>query len=244
LLSTGARSRWGVQLSRFCMGAMGWCGYTTEGSGRQVALRPFILFEGGFPMRGHNFRVGLIPLLGLMAACDSVPITEPETALASAPLNAPVYRASGGGTFVFPNGRSSYGFHASVHGTGAVKGQFELHFTNPQPVDLHGVVTCLDVDFDGFGDGPVAWFGGVVSRSSGPLWPVGQHFVWQVQDRGEGAKALPDLVSSFFPLLDESCVERPDFVMRPWTNGNVQISRAARPLWNPGGLGGVPRRTF
>lgn len=154
----------------------------------------------------------------LLQGCDA-PATAPahQDVELTASVNAPVHRASGGGTVDTDFGRSDYAWHASIDGAGNVSGQFELHFTSTD-ANIHGDVTCLVVD------GNRAWLGGVVTRTSDPsLVADGQNFVWRAVDNGEGANAAPDQVSSYFLTAANRCALKILYATRVWSNGNVQI---------------------
>lgn len=162
--------------------------------------------------------LALLGTAAVLAACGSA--TEPRL-LASDPLlksdNAPAHLVSGGGTVDVTLGRSTYAFHASMNGAGAVSGSFELHFTSVD-ANVHGTITCLVVD------GNTAWLGGVTTRSSDEsLVPVGREFDWVAQDNGEGANAAADRISGFRVGSAARCLLMQDFLARDWTNGNVLV---------------------
>jgi hypothetical protein len=135
--------------------------------------------------------------------------------------NAPVHQVSGGGTVDVPAGRSTYAFHASMDGNGAVKGRAQIHFSSA-PLKIGADVTCLVVD------GNRAWLGAVITNSDaeeGSFWVEGAAFWWSAQDNGEGANADSDLVSAYRGTFQgaEVCLEKREVFEREWTNGNVQI---------------------
>lgn len=173
---------------------------------------------GGVP---GKYLLSLLCAVALMG-CDSDTAVEPEmTPSFAMAAGAPVHQVSGGGTLETPNGRSLYTFHASVNGAGAVKGQFELHFTSAD-VSVHGDVTCLVVD------GNDAWLGAVVTRSNleAGFFAVGGDFSWRAQDNGEAANAEPDRVSRFRGRLSaDDCNTKwtPLLPLNEWPIGNVQI---------------------
>lgn len=153
------------------------------------------------------------------AGCESSTIVEPDMDPSFARSgSAPVQSVSGGGTVDVTAGRSTYAFHASINGAGAVKGKFELHFSS-SPTQVHGDVTCLVID------GNQAWLGGVITRSNDEgAFGVGGEIVWSAEDNGEGKNADPDRVSAFFGGLDaDVCLTKFAVGTNEWSNGNVQI---------------------
>lgn len=156
-----------------------------------------------------------------LVACDDPAPADPVSGVSlSRGGNAPVARASGGGTADIQDlGRSKYAFHATVNGDGEVKGTFDLHFTTID-AEAHGDITCL------FVSGNRATMIGRVDRATGPdAAAISPFIIWSVVDNGEGANAEPDRVSSFSPSGGTFCR---GFLGTgtEWTNGNVQVSGA------------------
>ncbi len=162
-------------------------------------------------------------LAAAVAAChDDAPTVPDDGPLFARVGSRPVYQVSGGGSVVRedPAGprRSVYAFSATLDATGKASGQAEVHFTS-SPANLHIAVTCVVVR------GNQAWLSGPVTSSDNPEFYVGGVFLWRVQDQS----AAPDRISSFvwqpeqnFP--PSACLWQPQsLIMRPWTNGGVQI---------------------
>jgi hypothetical protein len=167
----------------------------------------------------HLATLGACALLAV--ACDSPAasrLTGVNMAAFAKSDNAPVHRASGGGTVDVAQGRSTYAFHASVDGAGNAKGVFELHFSSVD-ANVHGDVTCLSVV------GNFARLTGVVTSSSdATLIPVGTIYHWQAVDNGEGANAPPDLITAYYRVVTPNFCEYGDLPDNTWTNGNVQVN--------------------
>ena len=137
---------------------------------------------------------------------------------------APVHRVTGGGKLDISNFDPSlppetYAFEASVDADGHVRGQMQVHFSDPL-VSIHAEVTCLAVS------GSDAWLGIVVTASDDPtVLAVGAQRWVRVRDGGEGATAEPDRMGFFLPGGGAArCTERrPVALPFAWLHGNVQV---------------------
>ena len=163
-----------------------------------------------------------------LSACDGAP-TSPPDGLGLTPSfsngGGPVFKVTGGGsvvrTDILGSPREIYGFNAQKDGSGAVKGQAEVHFPSDN-LNMHIDVTCLSIS------GNNAWLSGPVTRTDLPDdFPVGTVFVWRVVDNGQGKAADPDRISNFFfnptNFPPDQCNAQQNFATFPWTNGNVRI---------------------
>jgi hypothetical protein len=118
----------------------------------------------------------------------------------------------------------TYSFSAIVHPNGGVAGQFEFLFVNDGgSARVHGSVDCVTI----FGNR--ARIGGTVRHSSDEtVFSVGQHFIWNVTDNGEGNNDSPDTGSPLLGLPssvppDPFCLAGGFIGEFPSQNGNVQV---------------------
>jgi hypothetical protein len=172
--------------------------------------------------------IGMVaPLLGVavMSGCGTAtaPADQSSAAVFHRAFSAPVRHVTLAGkldlsAFGLPD--ETYAMHARRDADGGVRGQIEVHLSDPL-VDLHGDVTCLQVD------GSLAWVGVQVTRSDATDGPFaeGGSFWFRVEDNGEGANALPDRISFLNPAGGAArCNEKRTGLPLAFTmQGNVQI---------------------
>jgi len=113
------------------------------------------------------------------------------------------------------------GFYAKTNKHGIASGQVQIHILNG--ATFHAVVDCVSVA------GNKAWIAAELTKSdsANPLFAVGKHFVFEVEDNGEGSNAPADRFSGVYPgEYVAPCTDQQDlfsFYVFFWENGNVQV---------------------
>jgi len=173
-----------------------------------------------FPMIHGRIRprlsAGAILLLGALVGIGPL---HPAATRAAQPS-----RASGGGFYVGPEGRTTVALHALDHHNGNVQGEFEQQF-HDLGFAVHGTVDCLCL-YPAPNGGAGAVVSGVITnvqKGAGPV-PVqeGDRFLVELVDNGEGRKAPPDQIS---PTLfgPSDCHAAPALPLFPLAGGNFQV---------------------
>jgi len=196
-------------------------------------------------------RLALLPFVMLAFACDGASdgLLEPQGPSFSAGPGPVIASATGSGMrFRLPEddynvAYRTLAFTAKKHSDGTVKGQVQLVIhRNASPNEdraslssfakASGKVTCLSVD------GNRAWIGGFFTHGrwiEGPIFDY-SGFLFYAEDNGEGANALPDVLSGLFNDVPDDVVEwwcddmpDPDDPENSWIQvfdieaGNIQV---------------------
>ena len=117
-----------------------------------------------------------------------------------------------------------YSYSAILQPNGGIAGQFEAVFDfGATSVRVHGSVDCVAVTLN------KAKIGGTIRHSSNEdVFPVGQQFIWNVTDNGEGANDASDSASPMLALpagfsdLAFCAAGGPIFEL-PVNRGNIQV---------------------
>lgn len=177
------------------------------------------------PSRSMFVATCTLACAALMNACGTAtaPADQVSDALLQRSVSAPASMVTLAGkldlsAYGLPD--ETYAMHAQRTPDGQVRGQIEVHLSDPV-VTFHGNVTCLQVD------GALAWVGVQITRSDADVgnFAEGGRFWFRVQDNGEGAKAAPDRISFLNPAGgDARCDERRTGLPLVFEiQGNVQI---------------------
>lgn len=103
--------------------------------------------------------------------------------------------------------------------TGAAKGQFEYNYYVGDKLQLHGEVLYMTVE------GNNAWIGLVVTECTYSTM-IGEEYVFEVQDNGQGKQATgPDSISGFWERPASDALSKPDMSLSFWPlyRGNIQV---------------------
>ena len=129
-------------------------------------------------------------------------------------------RATGGGRVDYGYSIITIAFTAKQvnAATGAAKGQFE-YYSVLDKFKAHGKVLYLAVE------GNNAWIGVVITECTDTMM-IGDEYVFEVQDNGEGKKATgPDFIGGVLYAPASDALSKPDlsFAFVPWFRGNIQV---------------------
>jgi hypothetical protein len=157
--------------------------------------------------------------------------------------------ATGSGHTTFggqtPDGRR-FAFSAITNPNGSVGGEFQL--TTAIGARIHGTVTCVRVmtpEAYGFGPMPGAWvarIGGVAGPTNVDGW-AGAPVFFTVVDRGQGAAAAPDLISTLFGSVTDPSIPVDQIHCDTGMTWNFdQQGNPVIPVFD--GTGALPTRVF
>ena len=156
--------------------------------------------------------------------------------LASSPAGASSPGAYGHGNLISAGALRTFSFSVTTDADGTVTGHFNV-YNRGMDVRLF-----VDIDCATFLPGGRAIVGGLITRSSNPLFAVGRFSVFAVEDNGEGSNAPVDrmtTVPDYAPELEKSCDDffiaedgtlrdeaNPTVILRPFNPilaGNIQV---------------------
>ena len=156
--------------------------------------------------------------------------------LASSPSGASSPGAYGHGNLISAGALRTFSLSVTTNADGTVKGHFNV-YNRGMDVRLF-----VDIDCATFLPGGRAIVGGLITRSSNPLFAVGRFSVFAVEDNGEGSNAPVDrmtTVPDYAPEEAKSCADfffaedgtlrdeaNPTAVVRaltPILAGNIQV---------------------